>query len=106
MASGFVCRANRPNTWPHRQACKREESPCQLGAVHTWHFTSVRCDATIWSLLEVKRTCRARRDCVDPTRMTPSGHWLDRVPPNQCRQHEAKSLIRCCLVTIIRLCRC
>jgi len=38
MASGFVCRANRPNTWPHRQACKREESPCQLGAVHTWHF--------------------------------------------------------------------
>jgi hypothetical protein len=38
MASGFVCRANRPNTWPHRQACKRKESPCQLGAVHTWHL--------------------------------------------------------------------
>src|SRR5262245_31871379 len=37
MASGLVCRANRPNTWLHRPACKREEKPCQLGAVHTWH---------------------------------------------------------------------
>ena len=36
MASGLVCRANRPNTWLHRPACKREEKPCQLGAVHTW----------------------------------------------------------------------
>src|SRR5262249_35874056 len=33
MASGLVCRANRPNTWLHRPACKREEKPCQLGAV-------------------------------------------------------------------------
>src|SRR5438309_10749282 len=32
----LVCRANRPNTWLHRPACKREENPCQLGAVHTW----------------------------------------------------------------------
>jgi hypothetical protein len=36
MASGLVRRANRPNTWLHRPACKREEKPCQLGAVHTW----------------------------------------------------------------------
>jgi hypothetical protein len=35
-----VCRANRPNTWLHRPACKREENPCQLGAVHTWHTAS------------------------------------------------------------------
>ena len=41
MASGLVCRANRPNTWLHRPACKREEKPCQLGAVHTWHFSAV-----------------------------------------------------------------
>src|SRR4029079_4009429 len=34
-----VCRANRPNTWLHRPACKREENPCQLGAVHTWHLS-------------------------------------------------------------------
>jgi hypothetical protein len=32
MASGHV---NRTNTWLHRPACKREENPCQLGAVHT-----------------------------------------------------------------------
>jgi len=37
MASGHVNRTNRPNTWLHRPACGREESPCQLGAVHTWH---------------------------------------------------------------------
>jgi hypothetical protein len=36
MASGHVNRTNRPNTWLHRPACKREEKPCQLGAVHTW----------------------------------------------------------------------
>src|ERR1700730_505222 len=35
-----VCSANRPNTWPHRPACKREENPCQLGAVHTWHIAT------------------------------------------------------------------
>src|SRR4029077_6767454 len=27
---------NRPNTWAHRPICIGEESPCQLGAVHTW----------------------------------------------------------------------
>ena len=36
MAGGHVNRANRPNTWLHRPSCKREESPCQQGAVHTW----------------------------------------------------------------------
>ena len=46
MASGHVNRANRPNTWLHRPSCKREENPCQPGAVHTcqpgavhtWHI--------------------------------------------------------------------
>ena len=41
MASGHVCRANRPNTWLHRPPCGREDSPCQPGAVHTWHFSDV-----------------------------------------------------------------
>jgi hypothetical protein len=31
MASGHVNRTKRPNTWLHRPACGREESPCQLG---------------------------------------------------------------------------
>jgi hypothetical protein len=26
-------------------AAKREKSSCQLGAVHTWHIASFRCDA-------------------------------------------------------------
>ena len=37
MASGPVRRANRPNTWLHRPAMRRDDFPCQLGAVHTWH---------------------------------------------------------------------
>jgi hypothetical protein len=37
MASGHVNRANRPNTWLHRPRLQREDSSCQLGAVHTWH---------------------------------------------------------------------
>ena len=39
MASGPVCRTHRPNTWLHRPILQREESSCQLGAVHTWHLT-------------------------------------------------------------------
>ena len=38
MASGHVNRIKRPNTWLHRPMLQnREESSCQLGAVHTWH---------------------------------------------------------------------
>src|SRR5262252_3210437 len=41
MASGHVNRANRPNTWLHRPSLQREDSPCQLGAVHTWHKADI-----------------------------------------------------------------
>src|SRR6516225_6195698 len=41
MASGHVNRTKRPNTWLHRPTCVREESPCQPGAVHTWHFSDI-----------------------------------------------------------------
>jgi hypothetical protein len=37
MASGRVNRTQRPNTWLHRPSLRREDSTCQLGAVHTWH---------------------------------------------------------------------
>jgi hypothetical protein len=36
MASGHVNRTNRPNTWLYRPSLRREDSSCQLGAVHTW----------------------------------------------------------------------
>src|SRR5262245_48468033 len=42
MASGRVCRANRPNTWLHRPSLPREDSPCQPGAVHTWPKADIR----------------------------------------------------------------
>jgi hypothetical protein len=41
MASGHVNRTQRPNTWLHRPTLRREDSPCQLGAVHTWPETEV-----------------------------------------------------------------
>jgi len=40
MASGHVNRTQRPNTWLHRPTLRREDSPCQLGAVHTWPFAT------------------------------------------------------------------
>src|SRR6478672_2012236 len=47
MASGHVNRVNRPNTWLHRPMLQREESPCQTGAVHTWHIAAPDlCDGT------------------------------------------------------------
>ncbi len=30
MASGYVNRTQRPNTWLHRPSLRREVSPCQL----------------------------------------------------------------------------
>ena len=42
MASGHVNRIKRPNTWLHRPMLQnREESSCQTGAVHTWHFSDL-----------------------------------------------------------------
>ncbi len=57
MASGPVCRTQRPNTWLHRPICKREESSCQLGAVHTWHLADISF-ALQCPLSGVKRTWR------------------------------------------------
>jgi len=41
MASGHASRINRPNTWLFRPELRREESPCQHGAVHTWHYPAI-----------------------------------------------------------------
>src|SRR3954469_6642768 len=42
------------------QSCTREESSCQLGAVHTWPVSTVRSAATSWQLSGIDRTCRER----------------------------------------------
>src|SRR5436190_19528018 len=40
MASGHVRTAPKGRTHGRTdQYCEREESPCQLGAVHTWHYS-------------------------------------------------------------------
>ena len=44
MASGHANRANRPNTWLHRPATRREVLTCQPGAVHTWHIADIDAD--------------------------------------------------------------
>jgi hypothetical protein len=38
-----------------------------------WHFSSNRCNAQFRELLEAQRTCRERRERLDPTKMTRSG---------------------------------
>src|SRR5436190_19159933 len=58
MASGHVNRTNRPNTWLHRPSLRREKSPCQLGAVHTWHSSTLHWEPPNWSLSQAERTCR------------------------------------------------
>jgi hypothetical protein len=42
MASGHVNRTQRPDNGCTDQNCNREETPCQLGAVHTWHLADIR----------------------------------------------------------------
>ena len=51
MASGHVNRTQRPNTWLHRPSLRRDDSPCQLGAVHTWPITDAPLMSAIWSRL-------------------------------------------------------
>jgi hypothetical protein len=57
MASGHVNRANRPNTWLHRPATRREDFSCQSGAVHTWHLADIaRCvtfKSAMWSKADI-----------------------------------------------------
>src|SRR5215831_10712525 len=80
MASGHVNRTNRPNTWLHRPACGREESPCQLGAVHTWHFASNElCAQDVRNLGMSGLTADAKSTRMTPTRPpTPQAvaEWL------------------------------
>jgi hypothetical protein len=57
-------------------------------------LASFRCGAKVQALLRVKRTCRARRDCVDLTKMTHCGHSLGRNPAAQ----QSPTVLRCAIV--------
>ena len=56
MASGHMNRIKGRTHGRTDQCCTREDSPCQLGAVHTWPVVSFRGGATIRSVSEKKQT--------------------------------------------------
>src|SRR4029078_5934152 len=72
MASGHANRANRPNTWLHRPATRREVLTCQPGAVHTWHEADVQTP-----LMDVRFEINSGHDADVARRllMTQSGHY-------------------------------
>jgi len=70
MASGHVNRTQRPNTWLHRPTLRREDSPCQHGAVHTWPNASV---AAMQRFGRDRRHSGHSQRTLKPTLMTHSG---------------------------------
>ena len=64
MASGHVNRANGGRTRGRTdQCCRRQESPCQLGAVHTWPNSAPAKsppNVRFWEALPKRR----RRACI------------------------------------------
>jgi hypothetical protein len=73
MASGHVNRTQRPNTWLHRPNLQREDSSCQLGAVHTWPIALFQCDQPNRSLWDAERTSDERRAASGQKRLTHNG---------------------------------
>ncbi len=80
MASGPVCRTNRPNTWLHRPICKREESSCQLGAVHTWHLADIRAAAAFVRFWTTRTKVDSGRDGLSAN--DPKRHRIAQRPPS------------------------
>jgi hypothetical protein len=50
-------------------------------------YVALRCDAPVWSLLEVKRTSGEAAVCFSPTLLTHSGYRRDRLPAVHRRSH-------------------
>src|SRR6266568_3155127 len=57
------------------QPLRREDSPCQLGAVHTWHFRDMR-----WSRIQVSLRGKSGRsaDAAEGPSLTQLGHAANR----------------------------
>src|SRR4029077_9696063 len=90
MASGHVNRTQRPNTWLHRPTLRREDSPCQLGAVHTWPFTTGR-------LFRADRRSRGIADMAGPAAcLHPVAHDPSRSSAAKFAVMHHTALIRRC----------
>jgi hypothetical protein len=68
MASG-LCAALTGRTHGCTDQPANVKKTLANSAVHTWHLSSFRCGANVWTLLEVNRTSRARRERVDSARL-------------------------------------
>src|SRR6476659_6150238 len=88
MASGHVNRANKAEHMaaPHRYL-RREDFPCQFGAVHTWPLAADRVCPQPGQLA-------GHNGPIESTRMTQLGRWLlkqsDRLRVRSGRLHMRK----------------
>ena len=76
MASGHVNRTQRPNTWLHRPTLRRDNSPCQLGAVHTWPIAAV---AAVQLYVRSRVNTGSDWTALETTLMTPNGPELLKI---------------------------
>ena len=80
MASGHVNRTQRPNTWLHRPSLRREDSPCQPGAVQTWPIatlTALQKNVGCWGRAEItwpRLFAEDSRCVLDPHFVNDAGH--------------------------------
>ena len=71
------------------QCCKREESPCQLGAVHTWHMALICRFQRVPPTEESSRCCscirqrEGRPTCWKPGSKSPNFHFSLRACSQQ-----------------------
>src|SRR3954452_19958978 len=106
MASGHVTASKGRTHGCTDQCCKREESSCQLGAVHTWHLADLprpvrQCLLSGWTH-EAVRISRCARRCGGYTgRMY---HCIERCGRKGVRKGAvgARHVVR---VSVFNLCR-
>ena len=73
MASGHVNRATGRTHGRTDQCCIREESPCQLGAVHTWRRTTMTRGGLLTGANPDVAQMWANRGCHDGANAFPFG---------------------------------
>ena len=76
---------------------RREESPCQHGAVHTWHTAPVRCGTLIGPQAEVERTLVGvdASDANDPSRTWREDHHCSATIARTLRASSSDIVVSC-----------